>query len=355
MISPESLNFLEKILRTPSPTGFEETLQRVVESEMRPFADEVRRDVHGNLIVIKNPNAPFRIMLAGHCDQIALIVNYIDAEGFLYVLPLGGWDPMHLVGQRVVIWTASGTVAGVLGKKPIHLLNEEERKKVPKIHELWIDIGATNKEDAEKVVSIGDAITVELEVRSLRNNLIASPALDDKAGVWVVMEALRRLDASRLSPEVGVAVVSTVAEEAGLRGARTSAYGIDPHIGIAVDVTFSTDCPTIEKKQNGEVKLGGGPVLARGPVMNTKLVSGMIAVARERSIPFQMVADVKTMSTDTGAIQMNRAGVATSLVSIPNRYMHSAVEVVSLDDIDNAAELIARYVESVNPQIDLIP
>lgn len=353
MITAESQQFLETLLTTPSPTGFEERLQGVVEASMRPFADEIRRDVHGNLLAIKNPNAPFRIMLAGHCDQIALIVNYIDAEGFLYVLPLGGWDPMHLVGQRVVIETASGPVPGVLGKKPIHLLNEEERKKVPKIHELWIDIGARTKEDAEQSVNIGDPVTLELEFRRLRNNLIASPAMDDKAGVWVVMEALKRL--THLAPEVGVAAVSTVAEEAGLRGARTSAYGFDPQIGIAVDVTFATDCPTIEKKQNGEVKLGGGPVLARGPAMNTKLVSGMVAVARERAIPFQMVADVKTMSTDTGAIQINRAGVATSLVSLPNRYMHSAVEVVSLDDLDNAAELIARYVESVTPSIELIP
>lgn len=355
MISHEARSFLDRLLQFPSPTGFEEKLQRIIADEMRPFADEVRHDLHGNFIAALNPHAPFRVMLAGHCDQIGLIINYIDAEGFIYVLPLGGWDPIHLVGQRVCIWSERGCVPGVFGKKPIHLMDDDEKKKVPKIKDLWIDIGATNREDAETVVTVGDVITVELEVRTLRNNLIAAPAMDDKAGVWVIMEAFKRLDRSKLPPNVGVMAASTVAEEAGLRGARTSAYGIDPQVGIAVDVTFATDCPTLEKKHNGEVKIGGGPVLARGPAMNTKLVSGLIATARDKNIPFQMTADVKTMSTDAGAIQINRAGVATSLISIPNRYMHSAVEIVSLNDLDNTAELIARYVETLTAETNLIP
>ncbi|MCL2348052.1 MAG: M42 family peptidase, partial [Planctomycetaceae bacterium] len=256
-MTPESKAFFQKIIETPSPTGFEEKIQSAVREYMTPFADKITTDLHGNVIVTKNPDAPFRVMLAGHCDQIGLIVNYIDAEGFLYVLPLGGWDPQMLLGQRVLVWSDGRAIHGVIGKKPIHLLNEEDRKKVPKIQDLWIDIGTTTKEEAEKLVDIGAPVTVELEYRELQNDLIAAPGTDDKTGAWVVMEALRRVDASKL--KCGVFAVSTVQEEVGLRGAQTSAFGIDPQVGIAVDVTFATDCPTIEKKQNGEVKMGGGP------------------------------------------------------------------------------------------------
>lgn len=348
-------DFLFKVLRTPSTTGFEEPVQRLVRDFVAPFAARVETDVHGNVIAARNPEAPKRIMLAGHCDQIGLMVNYVDAEGFIYVTTVGGWDPIHLVGQRVNLWTKNGPVSGVLGKKPIHLMNEEDRKKVPKIQDLWIDIGAVNKEEADAVVTIGDSITVELEYRELLNGMICSPATDDKAGMWVVMEALRRIDPEKLHPEVGVFAVSTVQEEIGLRGARTSAFGIDPQIGIAVDVTFATDCPTIEKKINGEVKINGGPVLSRGPNMTVKLVDALTEVAAGQEIPVQFCAEGRATGTDANAIQINRAGVATGLVSIPNRYMHSAIEVISLDDIDKAAELLARYCETVTPETSYIP
>ena len=350
---PESKEFLIKVLQTPSPSGFEEPVQQLVREYMTPFADEIRTDVHGNVIAIKKPNAPIRVMFAGHCDQIGLIANYIDEQGFVYILTVGGWDIQNLIGQRVKIWTQNGPVDGVIGKKPIHLLNDEERKKVPKIQDLWVDFGAANKEEAEKIVQIGDPITVDLEYRELLNDLIAAPATDDKAGMWVVMEALRRIDTTKL--KVGVYAVSTVQEEVGLRGSRTSAFGIDPQIGIAVDVTFATDCPTIEKKQNGEVKLGSGPVLTRGPNITTKLANAIVSVAKSNEIPVQICAEGRMTGTDANSIQVNRSGVATALISIPNRYMHTPVEMISLADIDHAADLLARYVESLDPDVDYIP
>ena len=349
----ESKEFLKKIIQTPSPTGFEEEIQTVVRTYMKSAADLVKTDVHGNVVVVKNPDAPIRVMLAGHCDQIGLIVNYIDAEGFIYVLPLGGWDPQMLVGQRVTIWAESGPLPGVIGKKPIHLLNDEERKKVPKIHDLWIDIGASNKEDAEQLVTIGSPVTLELEYRELRGEMIAAPGMDDKTGMWVVMEALKRTDLAKL--KCGIYSVSTVQEEVGLRGAKTSAFGIDPHLGIAVDVTFATDCPTIEKKQNGEIKIGAGPVVSRGPNMNTKLVNHLVRVAKANDIPIQMNAENRITGTDANMIQVNRSGVATALVSIPNRYMHSPVEVVSLKDLEATADLLARFLESLDGTEDFIP
>jgi endoglucanase len=349
----QAKDFLKNILTTPSTPGFEEPVQQLVRDYALPFADFIRTDVHGNVIAARNPDAPLRVMLAGHCDQIGLIVNYIDEQGYLYILTVGGWDIQNLVGVRVQIQTAQGSVTGVIGKKPIHLMDDDDRKKVPKIKDLWIDIGAKDKADAEQYVQVGDPVTVELEYREMLNNLIAAPATDDKAGVWVVMEALRRIDPAKLN--VGVFAVSTVQEEVGLRGSRTSAFGIDPHIGIATDVTFATDCPTIEKKQNGDVKLGGGPVLTRGPNMTTKLVNALTEVAKKNEIPVQIVAEGKITGTDAGSIQVNRSGVATALMSIPNRYMHTPVEVISLHDIDYAADLMARYCESINPNVSYIP
>ncbi len=250
-----------------------------------------------------------------------------------------------LIGQRLTIWTDGGPVFGVIGRKPIHLLTEEERKQVPKLRDLWLDIGAANREEAEKLVQIGDPVTLELEYRELRNGRAASPAMDDKCGTWVVIEALRRIDAAKL--RWAVYAVSTVQEEVGLRGAKTSAFGIDPEVGVAVDVTHATDCPTIEKKEEGDVALGHGPVIHRGPNMNPKVVRRLVEVAGAQQLSVQMAATGKATGTDANAIQVNRAGVATGLVSIPNRYMHSPVEMISLDDIDRAADLLARFCESL--------
>ena len=349
----QSQDFFRQLIQTPSPTGFEEKIQSVVRDCMTPCADTITTDVHGNVIAAKNPDAPLRVMLAGHCDQIGLLVNYIDAEGFLYVLQLGGWDAPMLLGQRVIVWSESGPIPGVIGKKPIHLLTDDEKTKVVKVQDLWIDIGAKNKEEAEKLVEIGSPVTMELEYRVLQNDRVAAPGTDDKAGVWVVMEALRRADASKL--KCAVYAVSTVQEEVGLRGAKTSAYGIDPQVGIAVDVTFATDCPTIEKKQNGEVALGGGPVIARGPNMNNKLAASLVKTANDYEIAYQICAEGRITGTDANSIQVNRSGVATGLVSIPNRYMHSPVEVVSLKDMDAAADLLARFLESLEPDASFIP
>jgi tetrahedral aminopeptidase len=253
----------------------------------------------------------------------------------------------------MTVWTDSGPVPGVIARKPIHLLNEEERKQVPKMKDLWLDIGATNKEDAMKVVRVGDPATIELHFQELRNSQAVSSAMDDKTGLWVVMEALRRADPAKL--HWAVYAVSTVQEEVGLRGSRTAAYGIDPQVGIAVDVTHATDCPTIEKKEEGDVRLGKGPVIYRGPNMNAKVVQRLLQAAEGHQIPHQLAASGRATPTDANSIQINRAGVAAGLVSIPNRYMHSPVEMISLDDIDRAADLLARFVEGLEPDAGFVP
>ena len=359
-----ALGFLRELIETPSPSGYERQIQSVVRRRVDDQADQIDIDSHGNLIAVKNPGAPLRVMLAGHCDQIGLIVQHIDDDGYLYVQPIGGWDPIMLVGQRAAVWTepagrapgeppACAPVAGVIGRKPIHLLTEEERKQVPKLKDLWVDIGAKNKAEAAARVRVGDPVTPALDWCELANGRVAAPAMDDKAGLWVVAEAFRRADRGRLRCSLYLA--STVQEELGLRGAKTSSFGIDPQIGIAVDVTHATDCPTVEKKEEGDIRVGQGPVIYRGPNFSPRVVERLVAAADRHRIGYQLAAAGRPPGTDANAIQLNRAGVAAGLVSIPNRYMHSPVELVSLDDLNRAADLLARFVEELPAELDLRP
>jgi putative aminopeptidase FrvX len=348
-----ALDFFKRVLATPSPSGYEGPVQTLVREYTESFADRVSTDVHGNVIAVKNPDAPLRVMLAGHCDQIGLLVSYVDSDGFVYVQTIGGWDPMQLIGQRLTVWTDKGPVEGVIARKPIHLLTDEERKQVPKIKDLWLDIGARNKDEALARVRIGDPVTLALGYTELPNNRACSPAMDNKSGLWVVIEALRR--ASERGLRVGLYAVSTVQEEIGLRGAKTSAHSIAPHVGIAVDVTHATDCPTIDKKEQGDVALGNGPVVYRGPNMNLKVTQRLLDVAASSDIRVQPAAIGRATPNDANMLQISRGGVATGLISIPNRYMHSAVEMISLDDIDRAADLIANFAVGLSGDEDFTP
>ncbi len=348
-----SHDFLKELLLTPSPSGYERPIQDVVRSYVAGFADDVQTDVHGNVIVGKNLEAECRLMFAGHCDQIGLLVSQIDESGFIYTQTIGGWDPIQLVGQRMTIWTASGGIPGVIARKPIHLLKDEERKAPVKTEELWIDIGARDKEDAASVIRIGDPVTLELGYQELRNNMANSPGMDNRTGLWIVIEALRRAAAGPL--KCSLFAVSTVQEEIGLRGAKTSAFGIDPHVAIAVDVTHATDCPTIDKRQQGEISLGGGPVIYRGPNMNHVVTEKLIQHCETAALPYQLAASGRATPNDANMLQVSRAGVATGLVAVPNRYMHSAVETISLDDLDRAADLLAAFARELSPDDDFTP
>jgi len=346
--------FFTDILETPSPSGYEQPVQEIVRRYAADFADSVRTDLHGNVIACCNPDAPLRIMYAGHADQIGLIVSHINENGYIYTNTIGGWDPQQLIGQRMTIHTASGAIPAVIARKAIHLLDEEERKKVVKTKELWLDIGAKDRDEAVKAVAIGDPVTLELGYQEMRNNLANAPGMDDKTGLWVAVEALRRAK-QRGGLKVALFAAATVQEEIGLRGAVTSAYGIHPHVGIAIDVTHATDCPTIDKTQEGDIKLGGGPVVYRGPNMNPRVVDRLRTAAETANIPIQWGASGRGTGTDANAIQLARGGVAAGLISIPNRYMHSAVEMISLEDIDRAADLLAEFVGSLSGEEDFRP
>ncbi|WP_339727606.1 M42 family metallopeptidase [uncultured Gimesia sp.] len=349
----QSLDFLKKLLHSPAPSGYEGPIQEVVREYVGEFADEVKTDLHGNVIAAVNPGAKRRVMLAGHCDQIGLLVQYIDDDGYLWANLIGGWDIQMLLGQNMQVHTASGPVHGVIARKAIHLLTPEERKTVPEIKDLWIDIGAKNGDEARALIGIGDPITFELGFRPMLNQLASAPGMDNRVGVWVVMEALRQV--SEKAPDVGVFSVSTVQEEIGLRGAKTSAYSIQPEIGIAVDVTHSTDCPAVSKQENGDIKLGSGPVVYRGPNVNPVVFATLSDLATKNELSYQINSIARPAGNDANAMQLNQGGMATGIVAIPNRYMHSPVEVVSLEDLEHAAQLLAAFCLDINETTDFTP
>lgn len=346
-------SFLNDLLNAPGPSGYEEPVQKVVREWVGTFADSVETDYHGNVIAAVNPEGSPRIMLDGHSDQIGLLVNHIDDEGYLRVIPVGGWDVQMLVGQKLQVWTENGPLCGVIARKAIHLLTPDERKQVAEIKELWIDIGSKSGDESREVVAIGDPVTFELGMRELRNGMIAGAAMDDRVGVWVVMAALKQI--KEANPKAAVFAVAAVAEEIGLRGAKTSAYAIDPQIGIAVDVTHATDCPTIDKNEHGDIKIGGGPVVVRGANVNPVVFKRLKASAAANEIPIQINALARGAGNDGNVIQTTRGGIATGLVTIPNRYMHSPVEVVAESDLEQAAKLIADFCLGIDEGTDFTP
>ncbi|HEY1378529.1 MAG TPA: M42 family metallopeptidase [Gemmataceae bacterium] len=353
-----SLKLLRDLLETPSASGFERAIQDVVRAWAGRYADEVRTDRHGNVIAAVYPKdksaaAAHRVMLAGHCDQIALMVQHVDENGFLYVQPIGGWDMQILLGQHLTVWAREGPIPGVIARRATHLLTPEERAKVPQFIDVWVDIGAKDRAEAEKFVRAGDPVTFALGMRELRNGLAAAPGMDDKVGVWTVLETLRLLHGRPL--QAAVYAVSTVQEEVGLRGATTSAHGINPTVGIAVDVTHATDTPGNDKKQLGETKVGDGPVLYRGPNINPRVFDRLEEAAKANEIPVQVRGAPRATGTDANAIQISRDGVAAAVVGIPNRYMHSPVEVVALADLERAARLLAEFCAAVTADGDWTP
>ena len=349
------LDFLRRCMKTVCPSGFEEEFSLVWRQEADRFADRTWVDVHGNTFAVVNEGGGPRVMLAGHADEIGLMITYIDDNGYLSISGIGGWDTQVLPGQRVRIQGKDGPILGVIGRKPIHLLEAEERKKVVKITSLWIDIGAKDKKEAASLVELGDPAVLDYGFAELRNNLVVARGFDDRIGAFVVLEAARLVAA--MNPTVAVYAVATVQEEIGLRGARTSAFGIDPHVGIAVDVGFATDTPGMgeEKKKVGDIAMGKGPIITRGPNINPKLFRLLVATAKEQDIPYQIEGVSRGTGTDANAIQLTRSGVATGLISIPNRYMHSPCEMVHLEDLENIAKLLAHTSAVIDSSTDFIP
>jgi endoglucanase len=354
MLDERPLAFLKQLLDAPGPSGFEQAPARLWREEAKAFAT-LDVDVGGNSIATVNPTGAPRVMLAGHVDEIGVMIVHVDDDGFLSFAPIGGWDSQVLVGQRVIIEGGTGPVVGVIGKKAIHMIKREDRDKVSKITDLWIDIGATNKAEALGRVRVGDAGVIATALQELPNGRLVSRSIDNRIGAFVVLEALRRLAAE--APTACVVAVATTQEEISYTGggARTSAFRLEPDAAIVVDVTHATDWPGAEKKEQGDFKLGGGPVLSRGSAVSRVVFDQLIAAAEAEKIPYAIEAAPRATSTDADAIYTARRGIATGLVSVPCRYMHSPNEMVALEDLDRAAALLAAWVRRLEPATSFVP
>jgi len=351
-----SFEFLQQLLVAPSPSGYEQPAQRVFRSYIAPYS-QVATDVMGNvfgMIQGVGENRP-RVMLVGHSDEIGLQVRYLDDNGFIYFSAIGGVDPHITPGLRVHVHTAAGKLNGVIGKKPIHLIEAKERDTVTKLDAQYIDIGAANKKEAEALVRVGDPITFGVTLERLHGDRVTSRGFDDKAGSFVVAEVLRRVAALPAKLSIDLYGVSSVQEEIGLRGATTSSYSVNPDIGICVEVDFATDQPDVDKKHNGDVGLGKGPILPRGPNINHALFDLLSTTADQENIPVQYTGIPRATGTDANAMQISRGGVATALVKLPLRYMHTPVETLSLSDLEGAIDLIVATLARIHDKEAFVP
>lgn len=340
--------FLKDLLNAQSPTGHEFQAQAVLDRHIEPIAERYERDRMGNRIARLNPGGNPTLMLAGHIDELGLIITHIDKKGFIYFETLGGHDMTLISGRRVNILNENGPVKGVTGKRAIHLMKPEDRKKVPEIHELWIDIGASSDTEALERVAIGDTVVYDCGFEMLHGTIATARAFDDKVGAYAVFETLKRLKGNA-ALQAQLVAVGTAQEEIGTRGATTSSYAIAPDLGIAVDVGHGTDHPDTDPRKHGAFKLGGGPIIGRGPNINPFMFKRLVEVAKANEIPYQVEAEPRPTGTDARAIQMAGHGVAAAVVSIPLRYMHTPSEVIDLADLENTVRLLTAFALSLKP------
>jgi endoglucanase len=343
----ESLQFLERLVNTPSPSGHEARGQRVWLDYVKPVADETFSDAYGNTVAVLNKGGSPRLMLAAHADEISMVVNYISKQGYIYVRKMGGIDPAITKAQRVVIHTKDGPVTGVVGNVAPHLTRHDQERKVPKMEDLFIDIGVDSRKEAERLISIGNPITLNYPFELLRNNLAVARAFDNRVGTYSVAEAFRLLSEDKDKLRCEVLAVSNIMEEVGLLGARQIAYTLKPDVAVVVDVTHATDYPTVNQQHHGDIKLGKGPTITHGNCNHPEVVARLEEVAKSRKIKLQHEAASNSTGTDTDVIFWTRGGIPSALVSLPNRYMHSPVEMISLKDLEQIPQLLAGFARSL--------
>jgi putative aminopeptidase FrvX len=342
--------FLFELLETASPAGYEEPAARRWRQEAESFADEVEVDRLGSSSARLRGTGP-RVVIAGHIDEIGLQVSYIDDEGYLWFQGIGGWDDQVLTGQHVRVVTADGSVSGVIGRRPAHLLTSDERGQASKIKDLWIDIGASDGAEARSLVAPGDAIVIERSVSELRNDVISGRGLDNRVGCFVALEAIRRLADER--PAADVFALAAVQEEVGFRGAQTAAFALQPDIAIVLDVCHATDHPKADKNSGGDVRINGGPALARGSVVHPGVQRMLVDAARANDIPYSVDLVPARSGTDADGVMPSRDGIACGIISFPCRYMHSPSELVSLTDLEHSIQLLVEFVRGIGDELDL--
>jgi putative aminopeptidase FrvX len=350
-VNTHSVQFLARLLEAPGPSGEERVVSRIWREEAATFADEVRVDVSGNSFALLK-NGKLTVLLTAHIDEIGFMVSHIDEEGFLYFLGIGHWDPHVLVGQRVRLLGKDKEVIGVIGRKPAHLLKGDDKKVEISLRDLWIDIGVNNRSEALDYVSVGSVGVIDAPLYHLPGDRLISRGVDNRVGVFAILEILRNLAEDRC--DVAVAAVATTQEEIVEAGARTAAFGLDPQVAIVVDMTYATDHPQSDLKQYGDVRIGGGPVLSQGSANHPVLYDMLVEIAERKGIRYSVQVTPSKTHTDADSIYVSRAGIATVLVSIPCRYMHSPNELVELRDVENTIELITTLIRSLSPETDFL-
>ena len=346
-------DFLRRLVDSPGPSGYETAPAKLWRAEAESFADEVTHDVLGNSYArLRNEGAPI-VIIEGHIDEIGFLITHIDSDGFLWFDQIGGWDAQVVVGQRIRIAGNEGDVFGVVGRKASHILQPEDRDRAVKLKDLWIDIGAADRADALKRVTVGDPAVVHGDFLHLTDDLCVSRSMDNRTGAFVAQETLRLLTIDR--PNLDLYAVAPTQEEVSFAGAYTSTFKLAPLVAIALDVTHATDYPGADKQRDGEVKVGGGPVLGRGASLNPRVYEGLRDASKRLGLDLPVQGNARTSGTDADAIIRTGVGTATGLISIPNRYMHSPNEVISLSDLVDATRVIAEFIRSITPESDFRP
>jgi endoglucanase len=348
--------FLQELIATPSPSGHEQPVQRLVARELTGVADRLETDMLGNLAAFLDGDGRNRtkVMVTAHCDEIGFLVKYIDDRGFLFFAPVGGVDPHLVPGQRVQVHTARGPVPGVVGKKPIHLLEAKDRERVVPFTEQFIDIGCPTGDAARQLVAVGDPVTFNAGLDRLAGGLVTGRGFDDRIGTFAVIRVLQAVS-QRGRNRADLIGVTMVQEELGLRGAQPATFGVGPDVALVVEIGHASDTPANDPKAVGEVRLGSGPVLSRGPNINPALFELLVATAGEAQIPIQVIGEHRATSTDASVIQLCRNGIATALVRVPTRYVHTPSEVLSLTDLEQAIRLLTATILRIGDRCDFIP
>src|SRR6478672_1494529 len=344
-------SLLDSLLRAAGPSGYEAPAAEAWR-DAASFATVTTDGLGSSMATVGGEDAEPLLAIVGHIDEIGLVITHVDEKGFLYFAPVGGWDAQVLVGQRIEIQGREGPVPGVVGRKPIHLLDPEARKKVVELKSMHIDIGAADREAAEELVRVGDPAVIRTEPMDVVGGRLVSKSMDNRLGTYVALESTRRAH-ERGNLKGRMAGVAAVQEEIGLYGARTSAFTVRPDLAVAIDVTHATDPPGVEEKEIGRHPLGSGPVIARGSTLSPKVFELLVATAESAGIEHSVGASGNATHTDADAIQISRSGIPTGLVSIPLRYMHSPVEMVDLADVEATVELIVAFAESLTADVDL--
>ncbi|OQY28887.1 MAG: hypothetical protein B6244_05635 [Candidatus Cloacimonetes bacterium 4572_55] len=349
----QSKDFLKKLLAAAAPAGFEDPATDVWKKYVEQFVSPVKSETRGSRYAIINEDAAKKILVVGHSDEIGLMVNYIDDNGFVYVAPIGGMDPMVLLSQRVRILTQNGPLFGVISKKAIHLMDRGKKDEIPKLYNLWVDIGAKDKKEAEELIQVGDPIIWGGDFEEMRNDLAVARNFDDRSGCYVSGELMRRLSehADKGNLKVGVVGAASVCEEVGNGGAGMLAERLRPALAIAVDVNHDTNIPSVEKKRFGDIKCGLGPCLTKGVRTSRTAFALMEKAAKAKEIPYQIDIDMGRTGTDADSMYHRASGTPISLISIPCRYMHTSTEVINLEDMDKSVDILVEFVLSLDENI----